>query len=699
MPPAVVVVEGEAGVGKSRLVREIPSLLEGQNRRMLLGHCHRLHEPFLLGPVVEALRDAGREPPTGAVGSLVGALRPLLPELAGVLPPEPAPLWDPRAERHRVFRALREFLEAFGPTVCVLEDLHWADEGTLEFLAFLLSRPPPELALVLTYRTEEPPAASPVRSMRSCIRPDTAQLTIELSPLTGAEVTRLICAILDTDAVAEEFAREVHQRTAGVPFAVEEVLRLLRDQGQLLMDEGQPVQVSGQIGVPPAIAQSIQERMRGLDRDARLITHSAAVLAVAAEDDLLTSVAGLSRGRAMSGLTEALMLGLLEEKRDGCFGFRHALAAEAVHATIPAPARRRLHLRAARALESGPEPRPLGRLAHHFRESKHGRWIHYAEEAADAATSAGNDREAARLLEEALGAPRLPPTTRIRMATKLGTAALYSMSPQGAGVVLQRVLDEESMGAGLRGELRLSLSRLQAHAGDSSWREQMIRAVGELQRRPELAAPAMAALAWPTTLEGTVDEDLGWLRRAVEAAARTEDPMVKSFVSLQRAAILLLVGDPEGWRAVDDLPEDPRSLEQKVQLLRGYHNLSIASLGLGHHRHAERFLAEVRRLNDELEHVDWDPWLESTTIGVDWRLGRWEGLESRARELMRSTLARPALVFGHPTDSRQAPARSRPSRGRRADLRSGARDGRTEALDVDASGGGNVAGSDSLGTR
>ncbi|MDQ6751544.1 MAG: LuxR C-terminal-related transcriptional regulator, partial [Actinomycetota bacterium] len=132
------------------------------------------------------------------------------------------------------------------------------------------------------------------------------------------------------------------------------------------------------------------------------------------------------------------------------------------------------------------------------------------------------------------------------------------------------------------------------------------------------------------------------------AAARTRDPVAKSFVALQRAAILLSVGDPDGWNAVSDLPRGKTaSIEEKVQLLRGYHNLSIVTLGLGHYGHAEGFFAEACRLNDELEHVHWSPWLESTRIALDWRFGRWDGLELRAHELMQSTLARPALSMGN----------------------------------------------------
>lgn len=153
-PPALVTLVGEAGIGKSRLVRELLEENPGDGC-LLLGRCHQVRDPFPLGPVVEALRAVAGDVPARSLSPLVGALRPLLPELSRCLPDEPAPLADPRAQRHRTFRALRELLDALSATVCVLEDLHWADGETLEFLSFLLSEPPRQLALVLTYRSEE----------------------------------------------------------------------------------------------------------------------------------------------------------------------------------------------------------------------------------------------------------------------------------------------------------------------------------------------------------------------------------------------------------------------------------------------------------------------------------------------------------------------------------------------------------------
>jgi len=644
-PPALILIEGEAGIGKSRLVREAVGRGAAEQGRVLLGHCHRLSEPFLLGPIVEALRGLGDEPLSRSVNPVVGALRPLLPELAAVLPAQPAPAGDPRADRHRVFRALRELLRALGPAVCVLEDLHWADEGTFEFISFLLSEPPGELVLILTYRDEDIPPLSSLRGLASRLREETLLTTIELSALTAKDLRRMVGAIVETE-VSEEFASDLHQRTAGIPFLVEEVIRLPQDK--LGVDQGGATRAPQRLGVPAAIRQSIRERMEPLGRDARLITCSAAVLAIPVDEYVLAKVADLPRQRASRGLTEALGLGLLEEAGDGTFCFRHALAAEAAHAEIPAPERRRLHLRAGRALETGPEPRPFAQLVYHFKAANlPRRWTRYAQAAAEAANSIGNAREAAQQLEQALSAPGVSHAARIRMAVKLGSAALSSVSPRGAIAILQRTLDEESMPVGVRGELRLSLSRLRSYVGDGSWREEMIQAVGELQGRPELAAPAMANLAWPTTGGGTLEDHLSWLGRSVHAAARTHDPVVTSIVRSQRAAILLCVGDPEGWSQVGEMRERSSSIDEKLLLLQRSLNLSLATLGLGHCQSAESFLTTAVRIHDELEHVRLDVWIDSAKIGFDWRVGRWQGLEARARALMQSTQGRPALSLGN----------------------------------------------------
>jgi predicted ATPase len=155
--PAVALVEGEAGVGKTRMIRELRGHAALADRVFLAGGCRRIREPFPLGAVLDSVRGLGDRLASLVLSPVTGALRPLLPELATYLPPGLEPLGDRSGERHRVFRGLVELLAALGSSVVVLEDLHWADDHTIDFVRYLPDDPPSMLAAVLTYRGEELP--------------------------------------------------------------------------------------------------------------------------------------------------------------------------------------------------------------------------------------------------------------------------------------------------------------------------------------------------------------------------------------------------------------------------------------------------------------------------------------------------------------------------------------------------------------
>ncbi len=426
----MAVVEGEAGVGKTRLVRELidhPSLAK---RRIIVGRCYLMRDPFPLGPVIEALQGTG-QPPSAPLSAVVGTVRPLLPELGRHLPRRPPPLDDPQAERHRVFRGLRELLGALGPTVCVLEDLHWADEGTLEFLQFLALNQPETLMLVLTHRSKEPGRSPWAHAPLARSSAATSKAIVELASLSRKEVRRLVSAILDTEDVSEEFARSLHARTGGIPFFVEEVVGLLRERGEAaLVNRPSPGRALERLDVPPALRDSVIERIGALSCEGGLMAEAAAVLGRPGREELITKLAGLGPLRGAKGIISALSCAVLEEKQECVYGFRHALAAQAVYEQIQGPARRRLHLRAARALEAMPEPRPLAQIAHHYKEAGRARQcLRYAEAAAEAASSLGDDRTAARILQDVLAAADLPRATRTRMALKLGRRHFWAAFP------------------------------------------------------------------------------------------------------------------------------------------------------------------------------------------------------------------------------------------------------------------------------
>ena len=647
-PPGLAIVEGEAGIGKTRLVEELLGSRPLQGRRVLVGHSQRMRQPFPLGPVIEALGGIGGEPLATRLSPVVGALAGMLPELSQHLPPEPKPLGDPRTEQHRTFRAILELLEALGPAVLVLEDLHWADPATVDLLGFLVRRPPATLSVVLTYRRQGTEANLALSGLVSRAASETLSRVVSLDALGREEVRMLIGAMLGTAEVPEEFATLIHEWTSGIPFAVEEIIRLLRDRDPLLAVTGWPQGALDKVVVPPGIRDAFLARLAPLGRDARLVVWATAVLGRSADEDLVTTVAGLPPGRGASGLTEALSAGALEEREKGLYGFRHELGAQAVYESILGPQRRRLHLRAARALDARGQARPLAQIAHHLKQGESAEWPRYAEAAATAASSAGDDRLAVSMLEEVLSTAVLSRAATIRMSKALGHAAAFGVSEKAMGI-LRRVVDEAGLPTGVRGELRLSLSWLMAHAGDiAGFHREARRAVAELRGRPELRVHAMMSLAQSLcSSESERDDHLKWLDRAMKEAEGCDDPVTRIALPAQRAAILLRLGDGAGWAAARDIPPAMDSVQEKFQLLKGYHALALTALGLGHHLRAESWLAEADRLHGELGNQWWDLWLGSTHACFDWVGGRWHGLDGRLRELLRKTVTIPVLTINN----------------------------------------------------
>jgi len=634
--PALVLVEGEAGIGKTRLVNEVlaSSVLSGYRR--LVGYCHSVLEPFPFGPVVEGLRGLDGNLPSASLNRVVGALRPLLPELASRLPPPLEPSVS-GVERHRLFRAFRALFLALGPTVLVLEDLQWADLDTIELIEFLVKNPVPDLSLILTYRREELEPGARILALAACVCGGASRLTVSLPALDREEVRDMASAILAHGTASKQLVDDLHAWTAGIPFALEEVVQSLKDRDQLVLRDGcWDRDESGSFAVPTALADALCHRVARLGADAGLVAVAAAVLSAPAAESLIGKVVNLSQARARAGLSRGLASGVLEELEDGLFAFRHALARQAIYEAIPAPERRALHLRAARGLLSGREPRREAEVARHFKQAGEARrWLRHAERAAEVASSIGDDRGAARMLEEALVTTNISLAVRARMAVKLGAAALFGRVPGRAIGILQELVEEESLRPGLRGELRFCLARLLYQVGDSEqgYRE-MVRSAGELRRRPALAARAMANLAatWPT--EGGADEDRTWLHRALAAEGRQHDPVVTTQVLASRAVVLLEAGDPAGWGAAEDLPWSAHSTEQGMELVRACKYLAATATLLGYYARAETFLEHAKRLRKELNNERFRVGLATVESELHWRTGRWEGLEARARQLV-----------------------------------------------------------------
>ncbi|MBB5801035.1 DNA-binding CsgD family transcriptional regulator [Saccharothrix ecbatanensis] len=628
---AVVSVEGEAGVGKSRLVAELLRGPAVRGRRVLVGRCHPIRESFPLGPFVEAVGGIGDGLSGSRLSSVAGALRPLLPELAPWLPPMPVSLDDAVAQRHRVFRGLAEVLGAVSPAVLVLEDLHWMDEQTGDFLTYLLDGVPAGLAVVLTYRGEEAGAA--LRALTA--RPPTGTALAHV-PLTALDATRtgsLAAAILGLDRVSDEFARYLWERTSGLPFAVEEVLALVRERG-LVVRRGDrwARRALDQLEVPRGIRDSTLARVARLSEVAQRLVEVVSVVRTPVTQPVLAAMTGLTD--SVEALVEAVDRGVLAEAGGG-FGFRHALAAQAVYEHLNPARRMALHGRAAEVLEAV-TPTPLGQVAHHLRHAhRPAEWASAAERAAAQAAALGDEDEAVRLLAAVLQNAELPPERRAALAVALGWAALDTLHAREVTEPLRAAIDLD-VPAALRGELRFLLAVILGQSGEdpAAQRRLFLAALPDLPHRPDLRAWAMVGLGVTVPPEVSVAEALRWLTDAVALTDGIDDRLLAVFVLGKAGAILMENGD-NAWRAIAGRVEEltggaPRQRREA----NAYYSLGVAACYTGHLPTAETMLDAAMRADAAQQNRRLAVMIRAGLALTRYCTGRWDGLAAAVEEIL-----------------------------------------------------------------
>jgi DNA-binding CsgD family transcriptional regulator len=334
---SLLLLSGEAGMGKTRLAAELASRASA---RVLTGAAvHGGAQPH--GPMLAALRSYLRVEPEGLAecGPLRGHLALVLPELG-----EPAKGGD-RATLFEAFRCALSTVAANGPVLVLLDDLHWSDDATLELLASLAPALRDMRVLVVgTYRSDEVPRGHPLRTLRTDLRRSGNLHEVELEPLSFEETKLLAEAVLE-GRLSAGLARTIHDRTQGVPFFIEELSAALADAAMLAQGRGGlELAGAGDLPVPDTVRDAV------LMRTARLspAAHEAAeAAAVAGEQFDLGLVAAIA---SEQGLQELADSHLVSELPSGRGAFRHALARDALYEEVAWLRRRALHERMAEEL-------------------------------------------------------------------------------------------------------------------------------------------------------------------------------------------------------------------------------------------------------------------------------------------------------------------------------------------------------------
>jgi DNA-binding SARP family transcriptional activator len=470
-------VTGEAGIGKTRLLSELVSSAQTRGVRVAVGSTSPIEsEPYQV--IASALRSALPYLRTGELGVGAAALATLIPEIRDRDPHiGTAPRLDAERERTRLFESVRDAFAQLGkgrPALIAFEDLHWAQPSTLEEIRTLASRLSGSILIVMTVRDDDPGAPGALRLFERVAPPDRA-VRLPLRRLDVDDIRALVVRLDSAEPDPDVRARELFTRSDGNPLFLAQVIG-----GASKSDA-------------PTVSALVAQRIDALSERGRRLLENAAVIGLGFEVELLRSTSAWSVADVLDGLDELLDAALVRESvgRRGDFAFSHHLVHQAAYRSIDATALRRLHRRAARALESFLGVRAVERaatIARHYDEAATGEAVGWYETAAQRALTVFANNDAIALASRGL---ELAESARARFAL-----------------------------LGLRET-----------------------ALGRLARRDEQKADCLAMLA---TAREEAKPDWEWesVRRAVDLAAQRGDSQEESASSRRLRELAEAGGDP-----------------------------------------------------------------------------------------------------------------------------------------------------------
>ena len=342
-----ILIAGEAGVGKSRLLLEARKRALAEHFVVLQGNCFEQDLAFPYALWINALRSflAWSSPSEAReqVGPLAAELVKLLPELSLTVPgTQASPALDPESEKRRLFEAVARFavrLAAAGPLLLELEDLHWADETALELLQLVMQRAAGRPILLLaTYRHDEQPRQ--LNHFLAQVTRECMAIELRLAPLTRRETAEMIAAILKLGRLpVDPFIDLILRLTEGNPFFIEEILRTLGADGAA----ASAGEASGRarrtaeamtFQVPPTLHDVVHLRTEQLPPETRRVLTLAAVVGQRFRLELLQAISGRDEPQLFSAIRELIAAHFLVEASADELAFCHALTREAVYASL-----------------------------------------------------------------------------------------------------------------------------------------------------------------------------------------------------------------------------------------------------------------------------------------------------------------------------------------------------------------------------
>jgi DNA-binding NarL/FixJ family response regulator/tetratricopeptide (TPR) repeat protein len=656
--PGTLLIAGEAGVGKTRLVHEFANRVGGE-AQVLFGSCIQLSGGGLpYGPIVDALRPLARDLDPAALNELLGSTPDdLLHLLPVAIPRRPRRSAEPVSEyaQVRLFELFLGFLDRLArqrPVVLVVEDAQWADRSTLDLLIFLIRMARQERLLVLaTYRSEELHSLHPLRAALVELDRSWHLEHLELTRFDRAELAALLGNILGHPPPPDK-VQHIFTRSQGNAFLAEELLA-----AEAISQPGR--------SLPRRLQGMLLARLTALTADTRQVLRVAATVGRPIEHNLLAAASQLPQERLVGAVREAVDRQLLLADQDA-YKFRHVLLREAIYGELLPGELRLLHAAVAQALTVGPHPNALSNTsaerAHHWDVvGDHPRALTASITAARTAAEVYGFSEAHQHYERALdlweqvpNAQELAGVTPADLRLEAAECVRWTGLPNQASTLLQEALAD--LGPHLEptqaASLYARLGEYRSEAGDSK------AAVAAYEEASRLVANEAASAEKARVLAGHGTE---LMRHAQYSASRS---LCEQAIAVARAAgaraeegralntlgcDLSMLGDPEAGvaalRQALSLSEAAGSFDD---LHRAYFNLSVV-LGIDAGRPQEALevtrqgLERMRELGLGLALPSSGLRGERATQLCD--LGRWQEAEALVTEEMLRKL--PAAMALH----------------------------------------------------
>jgi DNA-binding CsgD family transcriptional regulator len=540
--PTVALIGGEAGIGKTRLVRELLARLP--DARVVAGQADpgSLGRPFAL--VIDML---GRETEHG--------------EQLAVLTDQNVPM----EERSNAAAEIFEDISRAGPTIVVFDDLHWADAQSATLFERLAEPGSGPRLLIGTYRPDGMTRRQPAAQMLPRLERRRLVTHLHLERLGLSETTAFLAAVYGR-VPSYRVTETLHARTGGNPYFLEELLAA--------SSGADPDQLCSQ-PLPWSLGELVRGQLDGLASNERRILEAAAVLGARVSFDLLAAVTSTPEDELISVLRTLVAGGMLVESEDDVFSFRHALAREAIEDDLLGREKRRLHEQALEVLRTAQDP-DVAAIAHHAHGAgRYDEMIDAAREGARAYLRTGSTYQALQLGE--LGLSEAPDDIAL-LSTAARAAWLAGLSDD-AVVHAERLL-HVARSRGLRETESLALRRLvrlRWELGDQTAMEQctdsLIELVDVLPPGGELGN-AMACIAQSAMLRDIPNEAIEWADRAIALADELDLPSVRVWAECEKGSALLMVPDriKEGIVLLEAAADAAEAIGEYVVVARALNN-------------------------------------------------------------------------------------------------------------------------------